>query len=717
MNGRGITTSFIVAVFVGAMVIAPVSASSGLSREEKALLERMQDACRHFEILRLEKAAGELKAILASDPSTVFARRLRAAATKEMLADMRGHEELRSMVDVIIKLAAKGDAEVLEDPAFFKELLDNAVSDNLGRRTYAYEDLRTLGQFTVPPLLAMLLDTRDVELRTRIVRAISEVGSGATLPLVEALASDNHVLRQNTVLLLGDARDARAVPALVQLYHNTGADRHKAVIVDSLRKIAGMEVEGIPTVQAAYRVEAERALSGGRDYATSPSRDWAPLWSWDASAGELAMEKVPRELYRELTARRMIQRGLAAGYSGELTELVAPLYLRIAGKLGDDDDSELRSEADRVMHIAGAPAMFLALGEAVKAGDRVRILIALDVLHDLGRYGVRLVAADDAAGEEAAMSAGALAWRSALEFRDVDVQLSAARTAVAMRRDLTDAAGGAVVRTLLANMRFPAGVGRVLVVVGDSKLATEIAALVTAFPAECTVAPNAKEGAQALARMGDCVAVVVHFKELGLVERIKSMGLEGVVSTVCLVPMEDEILYQDKADEVAILPLGTTMFKRKLKQHLPPCSDADERAADALAHLVEAIPLAALEPDCFAGMLGDLAVRQDKAFRMNLLSMLAHAGDAEDLRGVFNVIESEDYSKEERVLALSVAGKVLDRHPSQRTADMKSALAALFRSGDEDLSCAAACVLNVVESSDEDFAETFNTIVAPEGGE
>jgi len=716
MNGRGISALVIVAVLVGAIAAAPARGASALSREEKALLERMKDACRYFEILRLEQAAGALEAILAAEPPTAFMRRLRAAATKELLADMRRHEELRPMVDEIIERAAQGDAEVLEDPEFFKELLDNAVADNLRRRTYAYEDLRTLGQFTVPPLLVMLADTRDVELRTRIVRAISEVGSSAALPLAAALESDNYVLRQNSVLLLGEARDERAVPALVRLYHNTGAEQHKAVIADSLRKIAGITAEDIPTVQAAYRVEAERALSGARDYATSPSRDWAPLWSWDASAGELAMEKVPRELYRELTARRMIQRGLAAGYSGELTKLLAPLYLRIAGKLGAGDDSELRIEADRVMHIAGAPAMFSALGEAVEAGDRERILIALGILYDLGRCGVRLVAADDAAGEEETTSADELAWRSALGFGDVDVRLSAARTAVAMRRDLADPSGGAVVRTLLANLRFPVGAGRVLVVVSDSKLANEIAALVKAFPAECTVAANVKEGAEALARMRDCVAVVVHYKALGLVEKIRGMGLEGTVATVCLVPMDDEILYRDKADEVVFLPLARKMLVRKLKGHLPPCGDADERAADALAHLEEAMPLAALGPDCFAGMLGDLVVRQDKAFRMNLLPVVARAGDGQDLMGVFNVIEGEEYSKEERMLALSVAGKVLDRHPSRRTADMKNTLVRLFRSGDEELARAAACVLNVVPPSDEEFAESFN-VIASEGGE
>jgi len=716
MNGRGISIAVIVAALVGALAVAPAGGASMLSREEKMLLERMKDACQYFEILRLEQAGGELEAILAAEPSTVFARRLRAAATKEMLADMRAHDELRPMVDRIFELAARGDAEVLEDPEFFKELLDNAVADNLRRRTYAYEDLRTLGQFTVQPLLAMLSDTRDVELRTRIVRAISEIGSSATLPLAAALESDSYVLRQNAVLLLGETRDQRAIPELVRLYHNTGAEQHKAVIADSLRQIARLAPEEIPSVQTAYRVEAERVLSGVRDYATSPSRDWAPLWSWDASAGELAMEKVPRGLYKELTARRMIQRGLAAGYSGELTKLLAPLYLRIAGKLGADDDSELHTEADRVMHIAGSRAMFSALGEAVEAGDRERILIALDVLYDLGRYGVRLVALEENEGKEPLPSADDIAWRSAFAFRDVDVQFAAARTAVAMRRDLTDAAGGATVRVLLANLRFPVGVGGVLVVVKDSKLANEVAALVKAFPAECTVIADAKEGAEALARMGDCVAVVVHYKAVGLVETISSLGLEGAVSTVCLVPVDDELLYRDKADEVVFLPLAREMLVRKLKEHLPPCGDADERAADALAHLEEAVPLAALGPDCFGGMLGDVVVRQDKALRMDLLPLLASAGDGQDLMGVLNIIEGEDYSREERMLALSVAGKVLCRHPSRRTADMKNALLKLFGSDDEELARAAACVLNVVPPSDEDFAESFDAI-APGGEE
>ena len=689
-----------------ALVGAAGAQGAELSRKERDMVKGVTEAVAAFEVLEIDKAARALQTVIDAAPSPMFARRLRSTATLGVLAAMREHEQLAPMVDRIVKLAAEGDQQAAKDPEFFTTLVAGIMSDDRDERAEAYEDLSILGQFAVPQLLDLLAETKDPARRTKVILALRRLGPSATLPLSEALASDQFIVRDNAIHLLAEARDRRAVPELVRLYHGGDVPTRRQQIVDALAKSTG--AGDVPTIQQAYRREIDRVLSDDRRYATAPSREWAPLWTWDAQSGQVTHEPVPRRLYRELLARRMIARGLAAGYARELTEMIVPLYLRVTVKLADGGDEALQAEADRVLHVAPLGELMAALNQALDTENRDEILIALNVLIDRGRMGEVLPAppkyrARDT--KEPVPPTPEEIWSRAFANGDPEVRYRAARAAVALRRPLGDPAGKAVTWVLLSNLRFALGVGRILIATEQVDLGNEVAVLLAELPADCRVVTSRREAADLLDQAGDYGLVLVDDRGVGITNDLERRGLGKTIPVIVLAPSEEALRYRHAAQGLVTLPIVESMLERYARALAPPAEESLDRANQALDAFVTAARRAGFAAGSMGGLFGELVARGDEAFRLRLLPVAATYGDVQELAPLFAILGDEDASGKVKLATLEAIGRILERRPSARTTDMEAALEALFLGDNQALARAAGGVLNVTPLSDEAFMD------------
>ncbi|MFH0964171.1 MAG: HEAT repeat domain-containing protein [Planctomycetota bacterium] len=695
---------FVLRIAALAMGLALVAGtSSALTYEEERMVQRAKEAADLFEIQRINETAQELKGIVDAGLSTRDARRVRAKISIGVLADMRTREELRAYVDQIMGLAQKGDDEVLKDPRFFEELSERVVSNDREVRRAAHDDLFVLGEAATPHLVKVLGQVEGGENQMRVVLALGELGSQAVLPLAEVLQSENYVLRHNAIYLLGESRDTRALPELIRLYRTMQEPNLRNEVGASIQKISRARPEDLPDPQTAYANEAVRALSGARQYATSPSKDKATLWRWEGATQELVGNEVPREIYRELIARRFLERGLTLGYTPQLAELLPPLYLRLAVKLSAGSAPELAAEASTMLHLAGVARIARALDGALVAKSKEEALIALDVLYDLGVSGNLL---GGGGWEDEASDA---AWMKAFLHKDPEMSFRAAKAAVALSRPVQRARGWEIVPALVAQLRLALGVGRVLVVSSDSNLANEAAAMLRELPAAAETVNSADEGLFKLDSSTAYSAIILDEKDAGLLSGLEERGLLAKIPVIYLTTQE-KAPYAPKGVTVVTQPLVSATLVRVARERSGGAKNDLPRAREILGVLLLAEERGYVPRGSLGGLVGDLSSKGDSDLRGELLPLIGRAGDMRDLAALFAFVEAKGRATAEKKLALAAIGDILQRFPSP-SEDMLASLLALVEGKDAELAQAAAAALAVTPFPANRFAETFLKIV------
>jgi len=315
----------------------------------------------------------------------------------------------------VARAAHRDDAEAIL--ALVTKVTSNEVDPIERRRA-----LRTLssehGQYAVPHLLPLLSGSSDDDRRVLAMHALAQMSGDVVVPLLEALASDDAMLRRNIAMVLGNIGDRRAAGHLLAL---AATDPDASVQAAARESATRMNASGDALRQF---LEVGDAYHHQRDSVIRDSDFRDVVWSW--KDGRLEGTPIPRMLYNDELARDAYFDALAVDpTSVEALAGLARAYVSEQAKIGVLEKGgqdvgawkSLAQEGLTAVHAAGVEALDLALRWSVETGDTSSATALARVLGPLASapsagLQAALASDDGAVRSEAAVSLGMIALRT-----------------------------------------------------------------------------------------------------------------------------------------------------------------------------------------------------------------------------------------------------------------------------------------------------------------
>jgi tetratricopeptide (TPR) repeat protein/CheY-like chemotaxis protein len=398
---------------LSAPLAAPVLAQAQTSEFQEAVqaLERGAD----------EEALRILQKVLASDPSNEAAFELWSnTENKVWLRLLTQGGELELVARELVQRAKLGRKQRQNNPDAVREKVKELATDDVLARTRVVNELASdYGEFAVPILVYSLADGVDEERRTRVIQALTRMGSDVVPPLIEAMDSPDALLRRNVAVTLGYVKDPRARAVLA-----------RAASLDADPGVRGAAAKALPMVGGGSDAGA-LYLEMGDAYYREDERVLAPYqysdvtWRWEGNG--LAATETPRFLYAPEMAKKAYYQALAllpdpgpalAGIArcavteiGRLDEWLA------AGQEAGDWGERLKLD-ELAAQLAGPEALDLALGWAIGKSDWIaasglcRLLAGMGKAPTANLRGALAASSSGAVQGEAAVALGSIAYRS-----------------------------------------------------------------------------------------------------------------------------------------------------------------------------------------------------------------------------------------------------------------------------------------------------------------
>lgn len=192
------------------------------------------------------------------------------------------------------------------------------IKENIARlagsptqREFGRDQLMESGEYAVPWMLEALVDQERSQLQPFILRTLPQLGRQAVNPLVQALGSDNEIVRRFTAQTLGQIGYPQALPYLKLVAENekeNGAVRQAAV--EAIQRIVVSD-PGAREAGAAqlFLMLAEQYYAGVESVSADPRSSQVNVW-YPAGASVTAVP-VPGAIYNAVMCMRCCETTLA----------------------------------------------------------------------------------------------------------------------------------------------------------------------------------------------------------------------------------------------------------------------------------------------------------------------------------------------------------------------------------------------------------------------
>ncbi len=586
----------------------------------------------------------------------------------------------------LLHLAKSGRAEMSRDQDKIAELVQQAVSNDFEARNDARRALAAdHGEFAVPALLEVLGDKDESERSDRAMVAVLEIGHAAVMPLIQALHSDNDVLRRNAAAALVNIGDNRAAAPLAVLAANDGSDPVRYISQVGLKN---MNVGAGTDASELMANDAEAWLNDGvRD------GDYSQVvWSWTENG--LKATDVPAPLYSLELAKQRAESALVLNPEDQRAgELLARSYLAQVAAIEEGlkvnpDDPQLQELGERVGQLRlvamslGKDRMRSAVAAAVDANQSSVVEAAMGVLGEID---------PDVASMESPVV-------ELLDSEDSHTRYAAA-LALTDKLDTADTAVLNKVVGVLADAVEEEAVRAVLVV--DANPLTQRAAREASATRGVRIA-EASTGKQAVADFYNFPAydVVVVSEELSdtlpqdVIALVRQRSKDAKI--VLLATSEDaEDRFEGKVD--AILRPEGQLTKDELIAQVNDVVDelsADRASATDIAvaagHALQGLGNAGIDTAPAADSLAN-QLNRDDAVAIPAAVALSTAGGAKHIDALVRVLANEGSSLELRTASAEGLGGIFSRTDAINP-DTFNTLLAIAKDGSKDLELRQAVV-------------------------
>ncbi|MBM4030841.1 MAG: hypothetical protein FJ291_03550 [Planctomycetes bacterium] len=370
-----------------------------------------RDALVHIDFRRYDQAAEALQKALALKPDSILISNLYEKVVAIVIDTVAGStnpelKALKAQAEALQQLALKGRIRQLRDPNRIKELIDALRSKQFLPRTFAIEELTLAGDYAVPHLLKLMIDTPDAELRAYAGHILSRMRGVAIPAICEATKHNDPMIRQILILALEVIADPRSAPALLGLAQEPNG--HPLVVAAAKRALAKLSDD-----PAFAQTPAPAAFLGlAKDYYDANRKILTPhvyehlVWRYEPDKKALVSETVPQQLYPPRMAEETCRNALLAdpGYEPAVPLLICACFAQqniietfygaIAGKaeLSKDEQAEadlakpLRERAQMapaIAHAAGQKFIYAALQLALRDARPDVALSCIQALRDV----------------------------------------------------------------------------------------------------------------------------------------------------------------------------------------------------------------------------------------------------------------------------------------------------------------------------------------------
>jgi hypothetical protein len=436
----------------GAAASAP--AAKDLSRVQKNLEDFV-----HYVLIgkpELAQAAGEA-ALSADATDQDLAAAVDAANLGERLDKaisrsraMGGVSDLATKIEDRIE---DGRKSLARDPNRIADAI-GMLRGTLRERMIAEERIAAAGEYAVPQLLKVVVDSKDTALELEATKHLVALKRHAVLPLSMSLANLDSNSQRKVIAMLGEIGYPHAIPFILEV----GASANAPDTVKAAAEVAFSQLNGTAKdVSAQFTALARKFLDRDASLIPNPADAVNNMWAFDGTSGGyggLQATPVATPIFCDEMAMALSRRALAADAANN-----AALAIYVASDLRRENtlgsDAQPGRYSPQFFATASGPSVSNeVLGMAVDAKDTALIRDAIGAL------------SQTAASNLLVANAGRTPMLEALRYADRRVRLDAA-IAIAQSLPKQSFPGDFGVVPTLASAISDSGVSRATVLGGS----------------------------------------------------------------------------------------------------------------------------------------------------------------------------------------------------------------------------------------------------------
>ena len=211
----------------------------------------------------------------------------------------------------VMELIHEGEFARRQDAERIKENIAK-LGGNPQQEFFATRYLAEAGEFAVPPMVGALLDEARLELRPRVVHALSKLGRPAVGPLVQTLEMKNHDVRMHVARALGEIGYPQAIPYLRRVGADSSMpDAVRKAAADAIARIEELSGRALPgSAEDVFYWLAEKYYNEEEDVRADPRLAEAHVWYWDTARQALRSTVVAQPLFGSIMAMRCCEDAL-----------------------------------------------------------------------------------------------------------------------------------------------------------------------------------------------------------------------------------------------------------------------------------------------------------------------------------------------------------------------------------------------------------------------
>lgn len=392
----------------------PASSAKDLTSLEKSV----SDFIHYVLIGKADLAESSAQAALSADATDAdLAQVVDGAGLAERLDKaISRSRSMGGVADLAAQLESRvegGRQSMARDPKRIAESI-GMLRGTLRERMIADERLMAAGEYAVPQLLKVVVDSTDSALELEATKRIVGLKRQAVLPLSLALVNLDANSQRKVVAMLADIGWPTAIPFILEV----GASPSSPESLREACNAAFAQLNGsAKDVSAQFTALARRFFDRDDSLIPNPTDTLNNVWSYDASEGGFAglqATAVSTAIFCDDMAKLLARRALAADPSN-----TSALAVFIAADLRRENT--LGSDADRGRYspqffatTAGPSVCNEVLALAIDSKDTALVRDAIDVL------------AQTAGGAKLVAASGRAPILEALRYSDRRVRLDAA---------------------------------------------------------------------------------------------------------------------------------------------------------------------------------------------------------------------------------------------------------------------------------------------------
>ena len=219
----------------------------------------------------------------------------------------RNIEGIESLMAEFETRVETGRQDLARNPKRIEEAISMLVGPLRGQ-LQARGRLETAGDYAVPALLRVIVETRGADLELAATEMIKRIRRQAITPLGEALMALDPISQRKVCDMLGEMGWPHAAPYLAEV---AAAEKTPLAVKDAAMRAFRQVSGGDPDTATQFAALSDRYFHEETTLIAWPEESVNNVWSYDPVIG-LESTPVPTEVFSEVMAMRTARRALTA---------------------------------------------------------------------------------------------------------------------------------------------------------------------------------------------------------------------------------------------------------------------------------------------------------------------------------------------------------------------------------------------------------------------